>query len=356
MKKQTALVIAPGRGVYGATELGYLARHHADKSAFLAEIDAYRDGQGRRTVSALDSAGAYSASLHASSENASALIYACALADFQAIDRDRFDIIAVTGNSLGWYMALAAAGALSPLSAIRLVDTMGGLMERDGVGGQIVYPLVGADWRADAECVAAVDAAMTAASNVPGAEVYHSIALGGMAVLAGNNAGLTALERHLPPREGRFPLRLVRHAAFHTPLLDGISAQAQQLLSADLFSQPSVPMIDGRGRIWRPAHDLNALHAYTLGTQITTTYDFTRAVTVGIKEFCPDRLIVLGPGTSLGPPIAQILIQLGWRGMTNKDVFVAKQQQDPFMLAMGHAAQRPLVTGGAPAVARAAQP
>lgn len=29
------------------------------------------------------------------------LIYACALADFAAIDRDRFEVVAVTGNSIG---------------------------------------------------------------------------------------------------------------------------------------------------------------------------------------------------------------------------------------------------------------
>jgi [acyl-carrier-protein] S-malonyltransferase len=39
-------------------------------------------------------------------DNASLLIYACALADFAAIDRDRFEVVAVTGNSMGWYLAL----------------------------------------------------------------------------------------------------------------------------------------------------------------------------------------------------------------------------------------------------------
>ncbi len=128
--KQTAVVIFPGRGTYGKDELGYLARHHADKAAFVKGVDDWRAAQGRETVSDLDNAKTYSAAKHASSINASALIYTCALADFAAIDCEKFDIVAVCGNSLGWYLTLAGAGAVNPANAIRLVDTMGALMER----------------------------------------------------------------------------------------------------------------------------------------------------------------------------------------------------------------------------------
>ena len=120
--KQTAVVIFPGRGTYGKDELGYLARHHADKAAFVKGVDDWRAAQGRETVSDLDNAKTYSAAKHASSINASALIYTCALADFAAIDCEKFDIVAVCGNSLGWYLTLAGAGAVNPANAIRLVD------------------------------------------------------------------------------------------------------------------------------------------------------------------------------------------------------------------------------------------
>ena len=82
--KQSAVVIFPGRGTYGKDELGYLARHHGDKAAFIKGVDEWRASQGRETVSALDNAKSYSAAKHASSINASALIYTCALADFAA--------------------------------------------------------------------------------------------------------------------------------------------------------------------------------------------------------------------------------------------------------------------------------
>lgn len=346
MTRETAVVVAPGRGTYGKPELGYLARWHADKAAFLAGVDAYRRDQGRTPVTELDAAETYAASKHASSVNASALIYACALADFASIDRDRFDIVAVTGNSLGWYLALAAGGALDESGAITLVDTMGALMETEGVGGQLIYPLVDPEWRPSAEMAARVADALEAANAAHGGEAYMSIRLGGMAVLAGNDAGLAALEEHLPQAEERFPFRLARHAAFHTPLLAHVARLAQERLPAALFRHPSAPLIDGRGVVWRPAGvGLEALHAYTLGRQITETYDFSKAIEVAVKEFAPDRLIVLGPGTTMGPPIAQELIKHRWKGLASKADFIARQRTDPFVLAMGVDGQRDRATG-----------
>ena len=340
--KQSAVVIFPGRGVYGKDELGYLPRHHADKADFIAGVDAWRMAQGREKVSALDAAKSYSAAKHASSVNASAIIYACALADFAAINRERYDIAAVCGNSLGWYLTLAAGGALAPANAIRLVDTMGALMEDQGVGGQIVYPFVDEDWRQSHAREKAIGEALHAGRTE--GEAYLSIRLGGMAVLAGDDAGLAAMEKSLPKAEDRYPFRLARHAAFHTPLLNHVSTMAFNALEPDLFTAPATPMIDGRGAIWTPhTTDLNALYQYTLGTQITETYDFSKSVEVAIKEFAPDRLILAGPGATLGAPIAQELIRWRWNGLESKADFAARQKEDPFLLAMGREDQRGLV-------------
>ena len=341
--KQSAVVIFPGRGVYGKDQLGYLARHHGDKADFIAGVDAWREAQGRESVSALDTAETYSAAKHASSVNASAIIYACALADFAAIDRERYDIAAVCGNSLGWYLTLAAGGALSPPNAIRLVDTMGALMEEKGVGGQIVYPFVDEDWRQSRAREKAVGDALHAGRTE--GEAFLSIRLGGMAVLAGDEAGLAAMEKSLPKAEDRYPFRLARHAAFHTPLLSHVSAAAFDALGADLFTAPAMPMIDGRGAVWTPhATDLGALYQYTLGTQIVETYDFSKSVEVAVKEFAPDKLILAGPGATLGAPIAQELIRHRWLGLTSKTDFAALQKEDPFLLAMGREDQRNAVT------------
>ena len=146
--KQTAIVVAPGRGTYNREELGYLSRHHADKPDLIASLDAYRVSQGQPTLSALDGAARFSGATHIRGDNASALIHACAYADFLSIDRDRFDILGVTGNSMGWYIALTCAGALGPMDGLSVVNAMGTLMHDHAPGGQTIYPYVDDIWRA----------------------------------------------------------------------------------------------------------------------------------------------------------------------------------------------------------------
>ncbi|MEM9013567.1 MAG: ACP S-malonyltransferase [Pseudomonadota bacterium] len=337
-----AVVIFPGRGTYGRNELGYLATHHRDKQDFLAEIDDWRAQNKRTPISDIDSAESYSAGRHASSLNASSLIYACALSDFADIDLSKFEIVAICGNSLGWYLSLAAGGALAPANAIRLVDTMGALMETDGVGGQMVYPTSDEQWRPDVNRANLVNRALDAGARAGAAHL--SINLGGTAVLAGDDAGLDAMEKSLPSADERYPFRLARHAAFHTPLLEHVSKLAFENLPGCLFDRPQVPVIDGRGVIWNPlSSDVDALYQYTLGAQIFQTYDFSKSVEVALKEFAPEILILPGPGSTLGAPIGQCLVAHRWWGIQSKDQFVKRQKDDPVLLAMGRPDQRSIV-------------
>src|SRR5690606_2671699 len=146
---KTAVVICPGRGTYNKSELGYLGRHHADRADLLESFEAIRRERGRETLQALDGAATYSLSRHSRGDNASALIFTATYCDFLSIARDEIEIVAVTGNSMGWYSALACAGALSPVDGFDVVDTMGALMQEALIGGQIVYPFTGEDWQAD---------------------------------------------------------------------------------------------------------------------------------------------------------------------------------------------------------------
>jgi len=343
--KEKALVICPGRGTYNASELGYLKTYHSDQTDMVAMLDDLRRSQGQLPVSELDSAEKYAPSVHMTGDNASLLIYACALADFAAIDRERYDIIAVTGNSMGWYLALACAGILDFEGGARLVDNMGGLMHRRGTGGQIVWPIVDADWRVDPKKASLVRDLRAEAKNQPDINVHISIRLGGMVVFAGDEAGLKWLSERLP-KDDRFPMRLMHHAAFHSPLLDHILPLAREANPVDDFGSGTVAAIDGQGKIWSPkAIDPAAIYDYTLGAQLNSTYDFTRAVQVGVAEFAPDKVIVLGPGTTLGAPTAQSLIASGWRGFSGKADFQARQANEPVILSMGIAEQRALVTG-----------
>ena len=344
MSKQRAVVICPGRGTYNKEELGYLGRYHADKVEMINVIDRYRESKGQPTISELDSKAAYSLKMHTAGENASPLIYGCAMGDFAAIDRDKYDIVAVTGNSMGWYIALAAAGALNAEAGIDVINTMGSMMAGGIIGGQIIYPIVDDNWHIDQgkiDTVNQVMADINAANDE--AEVYTSIKLGGFIVFGANPAGLKALEAQLPNIQDRYPMKLYNHAAFHTPLLNETSEKAFKALGPELFQAPTLPLVDGQGHIWKPySTDIHALRHYTLGPQVKDYYDFTKAIEVSIKEFAPDKLIILGPGATLGGAVAQTLIQHNWQGITSKADFIARQKQDPYILAMGMEEQRAL--------------
>lgn len=336
MAKETVLVVCPGRGTYGAAELGSLARYagHSD----LARFDAMRAEAGAPTLSELDGAVSFSTAMHASGPNAAPLIYAAGWLDFRSLDFDRFDIVAVTGNSMGWYTALACARAVSADHGFAIADAMGTHSGRHGDGGQLLVSLAGDDWRVDPALRAEVLDRAARHGALP------SIDLGGMLVLAGETAALSALSRDLPALPGRAPMKLAGHGPFHTPLMQGSSRAALETLPVEWFGQPQVPLIDGTGRIWhRRETDPAALHAYTFANQILRPYDFAAAITVGLKEFAPDRVVLVGPGDTLGGAIGQIIVRESWLGMHDKALFTQRQASDPFLIAMGRDDQRALM-------------
>ncbi len=335
-RKETVVVVCPGRGTYNAPELGYLARHHGGSDG-LARFDALRGEAGKPALSVLDGAAKFDPALHMRGDVAAPLIHACAYLDFLNLDRERFEIVAVTGNSMGWYTALACAGAVSPAHGFAIADAMGMNSQQHEPGGQAVLVLAGEDWRVDPATALAVDAACARVGLLP------SIRLGGMLVVAGPEAALDALGAQLPPLP-RPPLRLAGHGPFHTPLMQASAAAARATLPPAWFGAPQVPLIDGRGAIWRQFEtDPLALWDYTFGHQILAPYDFNAAMTVALREFAPDRVLLLGPGETLGGAIGQSIVALEWLDIANKSVFLRRQDEDPFLIAMGRPAQRRMV-------------
>jgi hypothetical protein len=129
--KKRVVVICPGRGSYTAETLGYLKKYQATQGPFLRDLDARRTAWGEPTISELDTKEKFSPSLHTRGEHASALIYACSYSDYMSIPRDEYEIVAVTGNSMGWYLALACGGALDWEGAFHVIQTMGSMMKTD---------------------------------------------------------------------------------------------------------------------------------------------------------------------------------------------------------------------------------
>lgn len=340
---KTAVLICPGRGTYNAPELGTLARNFPD-AAMMGRFDALRVAAGQETLTALDGADRFTLSRHARGDNASALIYASSLGDALSIDREKVRVVAVTGNSMGWYSALACGGAVTPEAGFTIANTMGRLMQAAFIGGQLVYPWMDTDWTPDASRKIALLELVEDIASRPGRSLSLSIDLGGFLVLAGDAAGLAAFEAEVPPTQDRFPMRLANHAAFHSALQAPVAAQGRAALPESLFSRPKLPLIDGRGKIWWPGADCPAdLRAYTLGNQVVETYDFTAAIRTAAREFAPDLFVVTGPGTTLGGAVAQSLVCARWRGLGSKLDFQSRQDREPILIAMGRDDQRALV-------------
>lgn len=329
------LLMCPGRGSYTSSTLGSLQV----QSPVLDWLDAFRESLGRESVRSLDAASRISAKKHVAGENASLLTFAATAADLECLDPDKARVVAVTGNSMGWYTALYASGALGLDEAARLIETMGSYQERNVLGGQVLYPVCDDDWRPSGVGWEVVNQAL----KHP--KVHLSIRLGGSVVLAGEGDGLKSLMELPEVKRGArtFPLKLPLHSAFHSPIMAGTSERALGDLSDLALNSPSLTLVDGAGRVCRPWTSPDALLTYTLIEQVLEPYDFTSAVQTAMGEFAPDAVLLPGPGDTLGAPVGQALIACNWRGLRDRqDFFEAQKSDRPVVLSMARPEQRAL--------------
>jgi acyl transferase domain-containing protein len=334
------VVVCPGRGSYGAGDLGSLAGAPRE---IVDAIDRRRAAVRLPPIATLDGAPAFE-NRHTVGANAADLTFARSLADLAAVDRARVDVGCVIGNSMGWYTALVIAGALDLDAGARLVGTMAALQAEHGTGGQIVYPIVDDAWQPDPVLEAAVTAALASSG------VYLSIQLGGSVVL-GIDDGIDPGALLRPLRRGgiTYPLRLTGHQAFHTRLVEPVVDHARAALADIACAPPAITLIGGDGQIHRPRITERAtLREYTFGPQLVEPFDFVTCVRTAVGNFAPDALVLLGPGETLGGACGQILVDMRWRGLRDRKDFAEAQAGDaPLVIAMSRPAQRALVTARA---------
>jgi len=331
-ERPRAVLVFPGRGAYTAASLGSLPAEHP----FVQRAEALRADLGLDSLLALDAADEFEAAVHLRPANASPLIWLISLLGAERAMADH-RVVAVIGNSLGWYTALTVGDALDFDDAFRLVQGIAQDQEEAASGaggGQVIYPRVGADWRPVPELNAAIDAVLT-----DGGEVFPSVDLGGYLVLAGTDAGIGRLLETLPPvqiGERHFPLRLALHGPYHSPLLSGVAKAAAQRFSGLAWRAPSLTLIDGRGARFTPwATDPGDLARYTLGEQLITPYDFAAGARVALREYAPQVLVLTGPGNTLGGVAGQLVVAEGYHGLRTRADFESAQAGDsPLVLSM----------------------
>ena len=336
MAKKRVIVVCPGRGSYTRETSNYLSGLKPDISNHIISFDKKRESENLTKISELDKNN-FRSKIHMTGENASPLIYACSVKDFMLIDKTKYDIVAICGNSMGWYIALALGGAITFDKGYDLIQTMGTLTQNHGSGGQIIYPIINDEWQIDIEKKELV------LKEIENSNSFISIYLGGYIVIGGDQNSLDRLLKKLP-RNDKYPFQIPFHSAFHTSLLSGVVATAQSSFNRNIFNRPSIPLVDGRGNIWSPwSTNKSELYNYTLGHQIIKPYNFSASIEVALKEFCPDNIILLGPGNTLGGPVAQVLIDHNWNDLKTKSEFVQNQAKNPFVLSMGIDEQREIV-------------
>jgi len=296
-------LLCPGRGSYGKDQLGT----YQGASVVLDQLDAFRDALGRPTLREMDAAERHGARFHVAGENASILTFGATAFDIEALNPDKGHVVTVGGNSMGWYSALYAAGALELSEAARLIETMGQYQAKNIIGGQVLYPTVDTDWRAATK-------------------------------------GLLNSLPKLVRGKRSYPVQLPLHSAFHTPLMSATANRARgELADLDLRS-PTVPMVDGRGAVFHPWASPEEIFDWTLGAQVDHTYDFSATVQAGMSQFAADAIVLPGPGDTLGASVAQALIEIGWRGLRDKADFAEAQRGErPLVISMARAEQRALV-------------
>jgi acyl transferase domain-containing protein len=324
----TAVLFCPGRGSYGKDELGFLTRtlRKGPVADALKASDARRREQQKTPISELDGAEQYRPGVHGDGQNAAELIYFSTLAHTELL-RSKYRIIAVAGNSLGWYTALSASQALDPTSGFRLVATMAEL-QKQNAGGQILTTTLGEDWLADATRYNGIDAALEKV-NALGADFFctRSIRLGGHEVLAGTEAAIKQLLVALPKirlGDRDYPFRLAGHGPFHTKLCETAARQAAMTLAGIPMREPQCHLIDGFGNVHSPwSADPARLFDYTTNAQVIETYDFSAVVRTALREFNPDVLLCAGPGKSLRAPVGHVVLREGWRNLRDKQALFA---------------------------------
>jgi [acyl-carrier-protein] S-malonyltransferase len=315
------VILCPGRGSYTRKTRNGLDANHP----FVSRAEAVRAEYELPSLLELDANSKWQNDLHLRPDNVSPLIWLYSMIDASSA-MESHDAVAVAGNSMGWYTALAVAGALDFEDGFRLVQEMSILQMAHADGGQVLYPIVDDDWRADPTREAAVQAAL----ERPG--TYESIRLGGFVVLAGTEDGVREILDAIPEilvGMSTFPARLTQHGPYHTELLADVADRAAAQLARLGWRAPKTTLIDGAGRRYSPwSSDPNAIRDYTLGDQIRTMFDFSASVHVGLREFAPDLLCLPGPGNTLGSICAQIAIAERWRGMDSRATFETVQESD----------------------------
>ncbi|MFI9764840.1 SDR family NAD(P)-dependent oxidoreductase [Streptomyces sp. NPDC051963] len=210
--------------------------------------------------------------------------------------------VAVAGHSVGELAAAHVAGVLDLADAARLVAARGRLMQACEPGG----------------AMASVEAPETEVSEVL-AGIGGRISVAGLngptqTVVSGDESAVEAVLEHFTAA-GRRTRRLVVSHAFHSPHMDAMLAEYEQVAASCVFRAPQVPLVSTVTGGWATAGEL-AEPAYWV-RQVRETVRFLDAVRT-LESSGVGRYLECGP--------AAVLSAMGAGCVEGEAVFVASQR------------------------------
>ena len=253
------------------------------------------------------------------------------------------ECVAVAGNSMGWYTALAVGGrALASTTAsasCRRCRSCSTSSRPRTAAARCIYPLVDEDWRPRCRARASASRARSRARTARRSRSIRPRRLrGARRQRGGHRAPAAARCPKVKLGANAYPFRLdaarpVPHAARRARSPRARATRSPTSRSA----RPRRTLVDGRGARFTPwsTRRRRAARRTRSARRSTTPYDFTQSIRVALREHAPDHLVLPGPGNSLGGVCGQILVAEGWRGVHTKDDFERVQDGDsPILVSM----------------------
>lgn len=167
--------------------------------------------------------------------NTQPAILMVSVAAWQQLQEAGFEPDYVAGHSLGEYSAHVAAGSLSAAEALRVVRKRGELMQAaDRAGGGMAAILGLSADQVEEACRRAGELGIVAPAN------YNCP---GQIVISGEQKALTSAIEIAKGMGAKRALPLAVSGAFHSPLMEGVGAELQQVLEIVTWQTPRCPII-----------------------------------------------------------------------------------------------------------------
>jgi [acyl-carrier-protein] S-malonyltransferase len=215
---------------------------------------------------------------------------------FRAAGGDKLTPDYVAGHSLGEWTALAAAGAIAPEEAARLVHLRGRFMEEAVPGGQgAMAAVLGAER-------GALQALCEAVSGEAGKVELANVNCPGQIVVSGSREGVEAVAQRGKEAGAKRVIPLEVSGPFHSSLMGPAADRLEALLGEVAFAAPSVPLVANvTADVVSDPEDIRKLLVRQVCAPVLWEDSVQRLIELGVDTF-----VEFGPGSVLSGLIKKI--------------------------------------------------